>query len=273
MNSKKGHLGRGLSALMESEGGLETGEILVEKIYPNPYQPRKTFDPQKFDELVQSIKNQGIIQPIVITPKGDGTYYIVVGERRWRAAKALNMEKVPAIIKPMEKKEIMEAALIENIQREDLNVVEMAEAFKKLMEEFTYTQEELANIVGRSRSSVANILRILRLPEEMKNAIKEGKITEGHARALLSVESEKERQKLFNKMLRTKITVRQAEKRALRKKEKDINIKAIEDRLSQTLKTKVSITGSKKKGKVIIEYYSLDQLEDLINKIEDLKDE
>lgn len=273
MNNKKGHLGRGLAALMDSESGIESGEISIELISPNPYQPRKTFDQQKFDELVQSIKNQGIIQPIVITPKGDGSYYIVVGERRWRAAKALHMEKVPAIIKPMEKKDIMEAALIENIQREDLNVVEMAEALKKLMDEFTYTQEELANIVGKSRSSVANILRILRLPDEMKIAIKEGKITEGHARALLSVESDKERKKLFNKMLETKITVRQAEKKATKKREKDVNIKAIEEKLSQILKTKVLITGKKKKGKMIIEYYSLEQLEEIIEKIEMATDE
>ncbi len=266
---KKGHLGRGLAALMDSDNGMESGEVSVELIVPNPYQPRKTFDQQKFDELVQSVKNQGIIQPIVITPKGDdGKYYIVVGERRWRAAKALGMEKVPAIIKKMEKKEIMEAALIENIQREDLNVVEMAEAFKKLMDEFTYTQEELANIVGRSRSSVANVLRILRLPEEMKTALREGKITEGHARALLAVESEKEREKLFKKMLQTKITVREAEKKVSKKKEKDVNLQAIEERLSQALKTKVYITGRKKKGKLVIEYYSMEQLEGLIEKIE-----
>lgn len=269
MNNKKGHLGRGLAALMEDDNSIEAREISVDQILPNPYQPRKTFNQEKFEELVQSIKTQGIIQPIVITPMGDdGKYYIVVGERRWRAAKELKMEKVPAIIKNLEKKEIMEAALIENIQREDLNVVEMAEAFKKLMEEFTYTQEELAGVVGRSRSSIANVLRILKLPEEMKNALREGKITEGHGRALLAVENDKEREKLFTKMLNSKITVRQAEKKAQKKREKDVNLQAIEDRLSQTLKTKVSIIGRKKKGKLIIEYYSLEQLEEIISKID-----
>ena len=218
MNNKKGHLGRGLAALIDSDSNVEAREIEIDTIEPNPYQPRKTFNQEKFDELVQSIKTQGIIQPIVVTPKGeDGRYFIVVGERRWRAAKALNMQKVPAIVKSMEKKEVMEAALIENIQREDLNVVEMAEAFKKLMDEFKYTQEELANVVGRSRSSVANVLRFLKLSEEIKNAIREGKITEGHGRALLSVETEKEREKLFKKMLQTKVTVRDAEKKAKNK--------------------------------------------------------
>jgi len=269
MNNKKGHLGRGLAALMEDESSIEAREVLVDQILPNPYQPRKTFNQEKFDELVQSIKTQGIIQPIVITPMGEnGKYYIVVGERRWRAAKELKMEKVPAIIKNLEKKEIMEAALIENIQREDLNVVEMAEAFKRLMEEFTYTQEELAGIVGRSRSSVANVLRILKLPEEIKNALREGKITEGHARALLAVESDKEREKLFQKMLQSKITVRQAEKKAQKKRVKDVNLQAIEEKLSQMLKTKVNIVGRKKKGKLIIEYYSLEQLEEIILKLE-----
>jgi len=269
MNNKKGHLGRGLAALMEDESSIEAREVSVDQILPNPYQPRKTFNQEKFDELVQSIKTQGIIQPIVITPMGEnGKYYIVVGERRWRAAKELKMEKVPAIIKNLEKKEIMEAALIENIQREDLNVVEMAEAFKRLMEEFTYTQEELGGIVGRSRSSVANVLRILKLPEEIKNALREGKITEGHARALLAVESDKEREKLFQKMLQSKITVRQAEKKAQKKREKDVNLQAIEEKLSQMLKTKVNIVGRKKKGKLIIEYYSLEQLEEIILKLE-----
>lgn len=269
MNNKKGHLGRGLAALIDSDSNVEAREIEIDTIEPNPYQPRKTFNQEKFDELVQSIKTQGIIQPIVVTPKGeDGRYFIVVGERRWRAAKALNMQKVPAIVKSMEKKEVMEAALIENIQREDLNVVEMAEAFKKLMDEFKYTQEELANVVGRSRSSVANVLRILKLSDEIKNAIREGKITEGHGRALLSVETEKEREKLFKKMLQTKVTVRDAEKKAKNKQEKDANFKDIEERLTQRLKTKVVITGKRKKGKLIIEYYSLEQLEGIINQLE-----
>lgn len=268
MNIKKGQLGRGLSALIESETAFESGEISTDLLIPNPYQPRKTFDQEKFEELVQSIKNQGIIQPIVVTPKGDGSYYIVVGERRWRAAKALNMEKVPVIIKTMEKKEMMEAALIENIQREDLNVVEMAEAFKRLIDEFKYTQEELANIVGRSRSSVANILRILKLPEEIKNAIREGKITEGHARALLAIDSETDRDRLFREMLNKKITVREAEKKVSKKREKDVNIRAVEERLGEILMTKVTITGKKEKGKLIIDYYSQEQLESIIKRLE-----
>lgn len=266
--NKKGPLGRGLAALIDSEEAAEIREINTEQVEPNPYQPRKRFNQEKLDELVKSIKTQGIIQPIIVARGGDGKYQIVVGERRWRAAKQLKMAKIPAIVKVMDKKDMMEAALIENIQREDLNPLEQAEAFKRLMDEFKYTQEELSEIVGKSRSGVANMLRLLRLSDEMKEALRDGKITEGHGRALLSVETEKERVKLFRKMLQEKVTVRKAEKESKKKKEKDVNFAALEQKLAGCLKTKVSIHGRKKKGKLIIEYYSWEQLEGIIERIE-----
>jgi ParB family chromosome partitioning protein len=266
--NKKGPLGRGLAALIEADEASEVREIDVERIEPNPYQPRKRFNQEKLDELVKSIKTQGIIQPIIVAKGSNNKYQIVVGERRWRAAKQLKMAKVKAIVKTMDRKEMMEWALIENIQREDLNPMEQAEAFKQLMGEFKYTQEELSEVVGRSRSGVANTLRLLRLAEDMKEALREGKITEGHGRALLSVESEKERAKLFKKMMQEKVTVRKAEKEGSKKREKDPNFLDLESRLSKNMKTKVSIQGRKKKGKIVIEYYSWEQLEGIIDRLE-----
>ncbi|MCX7770523.1 MAG: ParB/RepB/Spo0J family partition protein [Proteobacteria bacterium] len=263
--SKKEPLGRGLSALIDAEMGLEVIEIDPEKIEPNPYQPRKQFNQEKLNELVQSIKTQGIIQPLIVTKGREDKYTLVVGERRWRAAKILGLKTVPVIVKEMNNKQIMESALIENIQREDLNPIELAHAYKKLVDEFKYTQEELSEIVGRSRSSIANVLRLLRLPEHMQIAIQENKITEGHGRALLAIEDEDKREKLFRKMLSEKVTVREAEKRVKVRKEKDITIQDLENRLSSIFQTRVSIKGKKKKGSIIIDYYSKEQLDGLIN--------
>lgn len=263
--NKKPALGRGLAALIDSDGGLEVKEIETNLIQPNPYQPRKQFDQEKLDELIKSIKTQGIIQPIVVTKNKNDVYTIVVGERRWRAAKQIGLATVPAIVKEMDNKQMMEAALIENIQREDLNPIELAEAYKRLMEEFKYTQEELSEVVGRSRSSVANMLRLLKLPEHMQQAIRDNKITEGHGRALLAMEDEKKREILFNKMLEEKVTVREAEKKVKKKRNKDLTIMELENKLSSIFKTKVLIEGIKKRGKIVIEYYSKEQLEGLIN--------
>lgn len=263
--NKKPSLGRGLSALIETGPSMEVVEIETEKIEPNPYQPRKQFNQEKLNELVQSIKSQGIIQPIVVTRNENDRYTIVVGERRWRAAKILGMKSVPAIVKEMNKKQIIESALIENIQREDLNPIELAQAYKRLIDEFKYTQEELSEIVGRSRSSVANILRLLKLPENIQNAIRENKITEGHGRALLAVEDEKKMQQLFKKMLNEKVTVREAEKKVKLKRPKDITIQDLESKLSSLFQTKVTIKGRKKKGSIVIDYYSKEQLDGLIN--------
>lgn len=267
--NKKGPIGRGLAALMGEENviNMEVQEIDIESIVPNPFQPRKSFDEDKLKELVSSIKNQGIIQPVLLSKGGDGKYALVVGERRWRAAKIAGLTKIPAIVKNLSKKEIMEAALVENIQREDLNPIDIAEAYKNLIEEFKYTQEELSSIVSKSRSAIANTMRLLKLPDYAKEAIRNGVITEGHGRALLSIDDEKERQRLFKKLTEEKIPVREAERRS-KGKSKDQNILALEDRLSKVLKTKVKIEGKAKKGKIIIEYYSSDQLEEILSSLE-----
>jgi ParB family chromosome partitioning protein len=272
--NKKEPLGRGLSALIETDAVAEVVDIETDKIVPNPYQPRKQFDEEKLNELVKSIKNQGIIQPIIVTKnKEKNVYTIVVGERRWRAAKIAGLKTIPAIVKDMSDKQIIEAALIENIQREELNPIELALAYKKLMEEFKYTQEELSEIVSKSRSSVANTLRLLKLPEEIQEAIKTNKITEGHGRALLAIEDDKKRMELFRRMLNEKVTVREAEKKVKQKKQKDVAITDLENRLSSIFQTKVSITGRKKKGTIMIEYYSREQLEGLINMLLGVKND
>lgn len=267
--NKKLPIGRGLAALMGEKNILsgDVQEIDIDSIAPNPYQPRREFDQEKLNELAISIKNQGLLQPILVSKNGEDRYTLIVGERRWRAAKIAGLNKIPAIVKEMNKKEIMEAALIENIQREDLNPLDVAQAYKSLIDEFKYTQEELANIVGKSRSAIANTIRLLKLPEYAKDALRQGVITEGHCRTILSVEDEKERYRLFKKLTEEKIPVREAERR-IRKKNKDENILALEERLSKALKTKVIIEGRAKKGKIIIEYYSLDHLEELITNIE-----
>lgn len=270
--SKKEPLGRGLSALIDTEPGIEVLEIETEKIEPNPYQPRKQFNQEKLNELVQSIKTQGIIQPVIVTKGKGGIYTLVVGERRWRAAKILGMKTIPAIVKEMNNKQIMESALIENIQREDLNPIELAHAYKKLIDEFKYTQEELSEIVGRSRSSIANVLRLLKLPEHIQSAIQENRITEGHGRALLAIDDEEKREKLFQKMLTEKVTVREAEKKVKVKKEKDVTIQDLENRLSSIFQTKVTIKGKRKKGSIIIDYYSKEQLDGLINLLMGVKE-
>lgn len=270
--SKKEPLGRGLSALIETEVGTEVLEIETDKIEPNPYQPRKQFNQEKLNELVQSIKTQGIIQPVILTKGKGDKYTLVVGERRWRAAKILGMKTIPAIVKEMNNKQIMESALIENIQREDLNPIELAHAYKKLIDEFKYTQEELSEIVGRSRSSVANVLRLLKLPEHIQSAIQENKITEGHGRALLAIDDEEKRDKLFQKMLTEKVTVREAEKKVKVKKNKDITIQDLENKLSSVFQTKVTIKGKKKKGSIVIDYYSKEQLDGLINLLMGVKE-
>ncbi len=267
--NKRSTIGRGLAALMGDEI-TKTSEILeidIESVSPNPHQPRKSFDEEKLNDLVNSIKNQGIIQPILVTRNSHNGYTIVVGERRWRAAKLAGLVKIPAIVKDLSKKEIIEAALIENIQREDLNPIDIAEAYKNLIDEFKYTQEELSSIVSKSRSAVANTLRLLKLPDYAKEALRKGVISEGHGRALLAVEDEKKRKELFKRLTENRITVREAEKKAKRKS-KDENIMALEERLSKSLKTKVKIEGKGKKGKIVIEYYSLSQLEELLGILE-----
>lgn len=281
MSAKKSALGKGLGALIpetniedkEKESNNLIKEIDINKIIPNNDQPRKNFDEEKLSSLSESIKENGIIQPIVVVKEKE-FYKIVAGERRWRAAKMAGIKKVPIIEKKLNDKEIMELSLIENLQREDLNPIEEAEAYKRLIEEFKLTQEAISVKVGKSRPVIANSLRLLNLDDKVKQYLIEGTISVGHGRLLLEISDKEKQYEAAKRIIDYSLNVRQTEKfikEMLEKKEnkktsikKDIYIKEVEDRLKNVLGTKVCISKGKKKGKIEIEYYSQEDLERLI---------
>lgn len=281
----KKRLGKGLHALIPTMDDDRQGvsDIRINAIKPNPFQPRKDFDEEKIKELALSIKEHGLIQPIVVRTRGD-FYELIAGERRWRALQMLGRQTIPAIIKEYSDGQMLEVALIENLQREDLNPIEEASAYKKLMEEFELTQEELSNRIGKSRSVIANSIRLLNLPAEVQGMLEAGSITTGHGRTLVSLENEALQIKLAEKIAGEHLNVRDTEKivkrlltgtrtiqkRNIEKEERDILLLDIEDRLKQILGTKVKITKGRNKGKIVIEYYSGDELERIIETI--LKD-
>ncbi len=272
-------LGRGLDALIPTEQeGIETiQEINIDEIVVNNKQPRKDFDEEKLEELAASMEQHGVLQPVILRKVGRG-YELVAGERRWRAAAKAGIKKIPAVVKELSDGDVLEIALIENLQREDLNPIEEASAYKQLMDEFGLTQEELAKRVGKSRSQIANTLRLLNLEEEILKFIFEGKLTAGHARALLSIEDKKLRYGLAKKISNEGLSVRQAEQLAqnlLQKKEKKSSrqtaispiMSDIAEKLQQSLGTKVRIRGSEKRGKIEIEFYSSEELERILEVI------
>lgn len=295
--AKKSALGRGLNALLEEQPAnhviqesLNISEDSIINIdpkllQPNPYQPRKTFDEEKINELAESIKEHGIIQPIVAEKHEDKGYFIIAGERRTRAAISLGLETVPVILRSFEEKKKLEVALIENIQREDLNAIDEALAYQEIMELAAINQEELAKRVGKSRSAITNSLRILKLPEEMKDALRVNKITAGHARSLLSIVNPADQKILFSRILESELSVREAESMAadlnsgigrVTKKQKketsslstdDFELRDIEQQFINSLGTKVQIKGNFKKGVVEISYFSKDDLDMLYKKI------
>lgn len=281
--SKKG-LGRGLGALI-SENSTDKDDKLVEvkidKIKPNDNQPRKKFDNQKMKELMKSINNYGIIQPIVVRSITDG-YEIIAGERRWRAAKNLKIGKVPVVIRKADDLTVSKLAIIENIQREDLNEIEEANAYDELMKNYELTQQELSNIVGKSRSYIANLIRLLNLEEEIQKELISKEISNGHARALLSLENKEDRIIVLEKIISRNLTVRQTEK-YIKKYKKELNndsnnkkmkrkksneVIEFENKLSEKFNTMVNINHNKKyKGKIEIEYYSLDDLNRILEQL------
>ncbi|HHV18127.1 MAG TPA: ParB/RepB/Spo0J family partition protein [Thermoanaerobacterales bacterium] len=277
--NKRG-LGRGLEALipMEQKGEEIVQEIEIKKIVANDKQPRKDFDEKKLSELADSMKQHGILQPIILRKKGS-TYELVAGERRWRAAAKAGIEKIPAIVKELSNADVMEIALIENLQREDLNPMEEAAAYKTLMNEFGLTQEELSKRVGKSRSLIANTVRLLNLDKEIQDLVFQDKLTAGHARALLSIQEKKERLKLAKKISEESLSVRQTEqivkkisdekKKNKIKKPKEINpvMLDITEKLQRSLGTRVRIKGNEKRGKIEIEFYSGDELERILETI------
>uniref|UniRef100_A0A7C4EQI0 ParB/RepB/Spo0J family partition protein n=1 Tax=Thermodesulfovibrio aggregans TaxID=86166 RepID=A0A7C4EQI0_9BACT len=267
-------LGKGLEALIpKREDALL--EIEIERIIPGKHQPRTDFDENSLRELAQSIRQRGVIQPIVVSRVGDGSFRIIAGERRWKAAKIAGLEKIPAIIKDVSPAEEVEIALIENIQREDLDPVETALAFETLLNEFSITQEELSKRVGKDRATVSNYLRILKLPDKVKDYIKKGLITMGHAKAILSIDEPEKQIEIAQQIIKRSLSVRQTEKLVrnlnrlkIRKSEKEIpEIKELEQRLISELGAKVKIYHRGKKGRLEIYYNSLDELDGILQRI------
>ena len=254
--------------------GKKVEEVEIFKIISNPHQPRKDFNEERLKELAESIKKNGIIQPILVTKRGD-QLEIIAGERRLKAAKLVGLSKVPVIIREADEQQKLELAIIENIQRYDLNPIEEANSYLKLSQEFGLNQEEVAQKVGKSRSAVANRLRLLQLPAEIQKALIEEKITEGHAKAILAVSDPEKQRALFEMIIKDKLTVRQVEGKtreiSVRKHKRLINvdpeIKAVEDKLVGALGTKVKLNQSGQGGKIIIEFYSKEELNSLIEKI------
>jgi ParB family transcriptional regulator, chromosome partitioning protein len=249
-------------------------EINIIQVVPNPHQPRKNFNPEKLQELSDSIRQHGILQPIVVSKNGN-QYELIVGERRLQAAKLAGMTKIPAIVREATDQQKLELAIIENIQRHDLNPVEEAKSYAKLVQEFGLKQEEVAAKAGKSRSAVANKLRLLSLPVEIQRSIIEGKITEGHAKAILAIENPEKQRALFELILKGNLTVRQTEDKTReisvrthkRVVSRDPEIKKIEDDLVAKLGTKVKVSKAGNGGRIIIDYYSKEELDNLISKI------
>jgi len=274
----KGGLGKGLGALLSAEDiyDLESpGFFLcpIEKIRPNPDQPRRHIEDGSLEGLAKSIKEKGVLQPLVVR-EANGGYMLIVGERRWRAAQKAGLKAIPVIIKDASPEEVLELALVENIQREDLNPIEEAMAYSKLIDELGFTQSQVASRVGRERSTVANFLRLLLLPDYAKEDMLDGRLSMGHARALLMVEDPKRQRELRDQILERGLSVRQAEVLARRfarhrgqrtkGKEEDPNIKCLCEDLSRSLGSEVKIVQTKKGGRLEIHYNSIQGLERII---------
>ncbi len=263
-------LGKGLNALIPDKGE-EVLYLDIDRILPGGQQPRKRFNETSLKELSASIKEKGVLQPIIVSRTGDGTFGLIAGERRWRAAVLAGLKKIPALVKNVASKDSLEIALIENIQREDLNPIETAEAFNRLLNDYKLTQEELADRVGKERATVANYLRLLKLPDEIKTMLYDGPLSMGHARALLSIEGRASQVEAARKIIKNGLSVREAELLAkksarptARAKTKDAHISSLEEKLIRHIGTKVRIIHKGKKGKIEMEYYSLEELDRLL---------
>jgi ParB family chromosome partitioning protein len=282
--SKKYGLGKGLRALIPDNTLEDEGEgaqndinyINIDFIKANKTQPRKSFDKDKIEQLSQSIKEHGIIQPLILNKIEDNTYNIVAGERRWRAAKLIGIKEIPAIIMNLSDREILEVSLIENIQRQDLNPIEEALAYKRLINDFNITQEELSRRIGKSRTAISNCMRLLNLDERVQKYLIDGIISEGHGRALLGVENGELQYKLALNIINKNLTVRDVEKIIKNlnstKKDEEKSVKKeniyyldIKERLENLFGTKVLLMNKKDKGKIQIEYYSQEDLQRILD--------
>jgi len=282
MVTKRAALGRGLGTLIPEFEQPESRTLLycgIEEIVPNRSQPRKHFDESRLQELADSIKEKGILEPLIVRRIGQG-YELIVGERRWRAAQRAGLKEIPILVKEAEARDVLELSLIENIQRENLNPLEEAEAFRHLIEEFSVSQADLALRIGKDRTTVANTVRLLKLPLEIKSHLQENRITPGHARAILSLDGREKQKELCDLIVQKGLSVREAEalaKRWSRKSKKattsartaelETQLNSLQDSLRQHLGTKVFIKRKGKRGRIEIEYYSHEDLERIIEAI------
>jgi ParB family chromosome partitioning protein len=277
----KRRLGRGLAALIGDDpvapvsSGTERDvlrQIPIELIHANPNNPRKVFAESELEDLARSIRERGLLQPIVVRPRGAGGYEIVAGERRWRAAQLASRHELPAVVRALSDGEALEIALIENVQRVDLNPLEEAKGYQQLVDQFNYTQHQLADVVGKSRSHVSNTLRLLLLPAQVQKYIEDGKLTAGHARTIVATESPND---MAEEIIRLGLSVRQAENlsRTVQKKspppprEKDADTRALERELTQAVGFAVTINDKNGAGTVTVSYKTLEQLDDIIQRL------
>lgn len=275
-DARRRGLGKGLGALIpgaEAAGQERPSEIALSHLRGNPFQPRQAMDPQELSGLVDSVRRHGVLQPIVVRPSAGG-FEVVAGERRWRAAEAAGLATIPAIIRTLTDQEALELALVENLQREDLNPMERARAYRRLLQDFGLTQEEIAARVGKSQPSIANAVRLLNLPPQIQSSLEAGRLTEGHARALLSLGAESAMLRLWERVERRGLSVRETEALARagisreirpRGRVQDPQLRSVEQDLSRRYGTKVSLDGMRKRGRVVFEYYSEEDLQRLLD--------
>ena len=280
MAKKQSGLGKGLGALMlenNVDDMVSTSTLPINEIIPNKEQPRKTFDEGALQELADSITVHGVLQPLLVRPLLSGGYQLIAGERRWRASRMAGLKEVPVIIRELSDSEAMEIAIIENLQREDLNPIEEAEGLQALIDKCDYTQEQVAVSVGKSRPAIANALRLLKLPEEVRQMTKEGEISAGHARALLAFDNQAIMYEIAKQIVSDKLTVRDVERLAKRPtksadkkqnaKHRDSFYDEVELSLTDVLGRRVKVYNCRSKGTLEIEFYSLDDLKDIANAI------
>lgn len=280
MAKKQSGLGKGLGALMlenNVDDMVSTSTLPINEIIPNKEQPRKTFDEGALQELADSITVHGVLQPLLVRPLLSGGYQLIAGERRWRASRMAGLKEVPVIIRELSDSEAMEIAIIENLQREDLNPIEEAEGLQTLIDKCNYTQEQVAVSVGKSRPAIANALRLLKLPEEVRQMTKDGEISAGHARALLAFDNQAIMYEVAKQIVSDKLTVRDVERLAKRPtksadkkqtaKRRDSFYDEVELSLTEVLGRRVKVYNGRSKGTLEIEFYSLDDLKDIANAI------
>jgi len=269
-------LGRGLDSLLPQHEEYGVRDVAIDRIEAGAGQPRQRFDEQALQELAASIREHGVVQPLVVSVAGDDRYRIVVGERRWRASRLAGLERVPVVIKDVSDRQTLEIALVENVQRADLDALEEATAYQRLVQDFGLTQQQVAKQVGKSRAAVANTLRLLALPAALQRAISDRRITEGHARALLPLPDERSQTAMLERIERDGLNVRQTEDIVRRSLEpaarkpsarKSPDVVAVEDQLRRSLGTRVSVRESKKGGRIVIEYYSEDEFQTLYDRL------